>query len=322
MQKLLMRLPRRPQPFLVRFAVTTAIMAVCIGGQVAMARYTGLPGLFLLVVGIFVVSTLFDHVSGFYAALLGTVSTFLIIRHLFPAVPGAPVLVIFFGVGIALAVFSEALRRAMERAMAAERAKGALFRALADRMHNNLDIAVSLLDMQGRAHDNPKVRAALSNAADRVSILAEGQQRLRPEDAGLVEMRCFLGRICGHLGRSIEAARSIEVDQAIECTTVSAEKAMVLGLIANELISNSIKHAFPTGRPGRITVFFAKDDAAGELVLTVADDGIGCPDPTPEGFGTRLTQGLTAQHGGRIARGRAGPGCRVEVRLPALVPNG
>ena len=95
--------------------------------------------------------------------------------------------------------------------------------------------------------------------------------------------RCtpYLGRICAHLSRSIGAARAIDFDQAIEPTTVSAEKALVLGLIANELISNAIKYAFPGDRSGPIAVSFAKDsekDSAGELVLTVADDGIGCPD--------------------------------------------
>ena len=119
-----MRLPRRPQPFLIRFAVTTAVMAVCIGVQLAIARLSGLPGLFILLVGIFAVV---DPVRSRLRLLRGAdrhrSPPILIIRHLFPQVPGAPLLVILFCVGIALSMVSDALRHAMERAIAAERAR-------------------------------------------------------------------------------------------------------------------------------------------------------------------------------------------------------
>lgn len=320
MENFLTRLPRRPQPFWIRGAGTTAIMAMGIGLQLVIARFTGLPGLFLLVAGIFIASILFDHISGIYAALLGTISVYFVVRHMLPQVPSAPVLVLFFAVGVMLAVVVDALRRTMERAVTAERAKEVLFRDLADRMHGNLAVAISLLDMQGRAHDNPEVRAALNSAADRINIIVEGQNRLRPEEAGLVEMRCFLGGICAHLSRSIEAARSIEIDQNIERVFVSAEKAVVIGLVANELVNNALRYAFPGQRPGRVVVSFAKDDKAGELILTVADDGVGCPADAPQGFGTRLVQGLTLQHGGRVVRADGPPGGRVEVRIPAAAP--
>lgn len=107
---------------------------------------------------------------------------------MFPEVPSTPVLVLFFAVGVMLAMIVEALRRAMERAIAAERANEVLFRDLAEGMHGKLAIAISLLDMQGRARDNPEVRAALNSAADRVSIIAEGQHSLRP--AAPVWWRC------------------------------------------------------------------------------------------------------------------------------------
>jgi two-component system, sensor histidine kinase PdtaS len=320
MEKLLLRLPARPQPFLTKFAATTAIMTVCIGVQMGIARLTGLPGLFILLVGVFAVSVLFDRTSGFYASLLGTISAYLIIRQMFPQVPGAPVLVVLFCIGLALSVVSEALRLAMERALAAEREKDILFRELAHRMHNNLAIATSLLDMQGRAHDNPEVRAALSNPVDRLSILAEGQKQLRPQGAGVVEMQAYLGRICAHLSRSIGAPRAVDFDPAIAPATVSAEKALVLGLIANELVTNAIKYAFVGDRSGTIAVAFAEE--AGDLVLTVADNGVGRADDAVEGFGSRLIEGLTVQHGGRVRREDGRPGCRVEVRIPVATPAG
>jgi len=138
----MLRLPKRPQFLLLWFAVTTAIMAVGVAVQFDMVRLTGLPGLFILLVGIFAASVLFDRTSDIYASLIATISAYLFIRRLFPHVPIALLVLVPFAVGIALAWASEALRLAMARAIAAERAKDILFRELAHRMHNILAIAV------------------------------------------------------------------------------------------------------------------------------------------------------------------------------------
>jgi two-component sensor histidine kinase len=98
------------------------------------------------------------------------------------------------------------------------------------------------------------------------------------------------------------------------------EKAVVQGLITNELVTIAIKLVFADGRAGTIKVAFAQDDA-GDFVLTVADDGIGCSDDAPVGFGTRLIEGLTVQHGGHSLRQDARLGGRVEVRIPGTAPS-
>ncbi len=315
MDNFIRRLPTRPQPLIVRAVVTTAVMAACIATQLIVASTAGLPGLFILLVGIFVAALLFDRGSGFYATLLATISAYAVLPRLYPQSPIAIGLVIFFAVGIAVSMVSEALRLALERAVNAEREKDILFRELSHRMQNNLAIASSLLQMQSRNHPNAEVAAALASAVSRLGILADGQKHLQPKGDGLVEMRDYLGEVCEHLMRSVETARAIEFALDVQPVTVSADKALVLGLITNELVTNAIKYAFDDDQKGTITVSLWRGDT-GAVELAVADDGNGCPDGAADGFGTSLIKSLVARHNGSSVRQNMSPGCRVHVQVP------
>ena len=305
----------RPQPLLVRFAATTLILAVCIAIELLVAYATRLPGLFILLAGMFAVSVSFDRACGYYATALAAISAAFVLPHLYPDSPVTAGLVVFAVFGIALSIVSESLRGALERAVKAEREKDMLFGELSHRMQNNLAIASSLLQMQGRAHSNPEVAAALGNAVHRLHILAEGQRHLQPKGTGVVEMRDYLGEVCDYLRRSVAAARAIEFDFDLEPVTVNADKALVLGLVTNELVTNAIKYAFADDRKGTITSRCGAATAA-MVELVVADDGNGCPDDVADGFGTKLIEGLVAQPGGRRRRQNINPGCRVHVQVP------
>ena len=102
-------LPVRPQPLLVRFAATTLILAVCIAIQLLIAYATRLPGLFILLVGIFAVSVAFDRASGYYATALAAISAAIVLPRLYPESPVTAGLVVFAFVGIALAMVSECI---------------------------------------------------------------------------------------------------------------------------------------------------------------------------------------------------------------------
>jgi two-component sensor histidine kinase len=86
--------------------------------------------------------------------------------------------------------------------------------------------------------------------------------------------------------------------EALEC---SLDTAIPLGLIANEVISNSLKHAFPEGRTGRILVSLRRigDGSAGsQIELLISDDGVGLQGASghsPEGIGMTLIQALADQ---------------------------
>ena len=315
MEKLLARLPARPQPLSVQLVATTAIMAFAVGLQFVVGRLTGLPGLFLLLTGIFVAAASFDRSCGIYATVLATAGGFPIIHHFYSGVRLLPVMIVFFGICLAVTLLSVSLRDAMEGARKSEREKDFLLRELRHRMQNNLTLAASLLDLQARSHANPEVRAAMINAVDRLSILAEGQRHLQLQTAGMVEMHGYLTQVCENLSRSVGAARAIDFRFEIEPVYLPAEKALVIGLLTNELVTNAIKYAFSENGQGTITVAFSRN-AAGEVELTVADDGAGCPVDAVDGLGTSLVEGLSAQHGGRFRRRNVVPGCRVDVVIP------
>ncbi|MBW2649991.1 MAG: sensor histidine kinase, partial [Deltaproteobacteria bacterium] len=82
------------------------------------------------------------------------------------------------------------------------------------------------------------------------------------------------------------------------------ETAIPLGLIANELISNVMKHAFPEGRKGKIAVKLSQNKKTGKYTLTVTDDGIGFPEgidyQNAETFGLQLVEMLTEQLSGTM----------------------
>jgi two-component sensor histidine kinase len=115
------------------------------------------------------------------------------------------------------------------------------------------------------------------------------------------------------------------VRAAIEDANLGVETAVPLGLVANELISNAYKHAFPDGRRGEVLLQFRLlDERRAELV--VADDGVGLPagfDPGQlRSLGMRLVTSLTEQLGGELSHGANGDaGTRFALRFTVETPE-
>jgi two-component sensor histidine kinase len=147
-------------------------------------------------------------------------------------------------------------------------------------------------------------------------VVAEAQERLRSSGKhGRVEMAGYLQSLGHGLGDLLRDVRPIAVHVEASPVVVEASVAVSIGLIANELVTNAFKHAFPDGRGGTVQVRLAP---AGEGVeLTVEDDGVGCPAaPGNGGLGSRLVQLLTSHMGGTLEREALPQGHRVRVRLP------
>lgn len=279
-----------------------------------------LPGSpFLLFLPAVMLSALLcDHGSGLYAAVL---STLLAVYFLVP--PAGSFLVargdviaagIFLLICLALASVIEFMRQLVYRLDAAERAKDILLREANHRFKNNLQIIASLLELQGRNQD-ADTRAALAAAAERVHIIARVHERFRPTAVGgSISLRDFLEELGADLGTGLRGSRPIAVQVSADPVEVELERAVQIGLIVNELVTNALKYAFPDGGGGTIEISLrlANDDTA-EIV--VRDDGVGCHARAEPGLGTRLVTLLARQLGGELSRSQGETGCIAQVTV-------
>ena len=92
------------------------------------------------------------------------------------------------------------------------------------------------------------------------------------------------------------------------------DRAVSVGLIVNELITNAFKYAFPGGRGGTINVILRRE--SGKLELVVEDNGKECREDAKEGLGSRIVRLLAQQLGPTVRRTAANPGCRVSLVIP------
>jgi len=196
--------------------------------------------------------------------------------------------------------------------------KEILLRELHHRTRNNMNVIISMLNMQATQCGDESLTRAFSDAENRIYSMALVHQKLYESgDLARVSLKRYLSDLCEHL----ISAYGIEPDliafkKDIEDISVRIETAIPFGLIANELVSNALKHAFPKGRRGTITVALGLD-GDGAIALKISDDGIGVEDVADlemrMGLGTVVGLG-EEQLSGRIAFS-SGPGFACELRF-------
>src|SRR5690606_10859740 len=133
--------------------------------------------------------------------------------------------------------------------------------------------------------------------SDRITAMAAVHEQIYQSNRfGAVNLDTYLHNIAESVMAGYDSG--IELDFRAEPLVADPDKAMVLGLILTELVSNSIKHGFPSDAPGRIAVELAhRDENTGRL--TVRDDGVGFdPSAVGKGLGIRLLKGFAEQLGG------------------------
>jgi PAS domain S-box-containing protein len=187
----------------------------------------------------------------------------------------------------------EALRRALED-------KNTLLKELYHRVKNNLQLIISLFNLQVRSVSEEQARLALLDAASRVRAMALVHERLYQSGTlSSIRLDGYVRELCEQVAGAASAhQRGIAVDVEAEPLEVGLDVAVPLGLLLNELVTNSFKHGFPGERRGRVLVKLARVD--GDAVrLTVSDDGVGLPpgmDRTSRrSLGLKLVSALTEQ---------------------------
>lgn len=206
------------------------------------------------------------------------------------------------------------LRRALDE-------KEVLLKEVHHRVKNNLQIISSLLNLQADALNDPRDRALFKESESRVRSMALIHERLyKSDDFARVEFREYVDALVSSLFISYQRPEITSEVDIWDCQ-LPLDTAIPCGLIINELITNALKHAYPDGQRGKVTVGLHETDGD-LLVLTVNDDGIGLPadvDPaTTRTLGLNLVSILTRQLQGtlRIER-NSGTAFRITFRNSA-----
>ena len=176
-------------------------------------------------------------------------------------------------------------RNALESALAQNQV---LFREIHHRVKNNLQSVSSLLQLQPIA---PEIKVEMGRRIAAMSAVHE--HIYRSDKFSVVAVKDYLQTLITNLRESYNS--DADIDIRLEDLLIDKDGAMPLGLIVNEVVSNTFKHAFVDGRQGVITVTLERTDGnLGRLVI--ADNGVGF-DPTQraKGMGRRLIVGLTEQ---------------------------
>jgi PAS domain S-box-containing protein len=229
-------------------------------------------------------------------------------------------------VGVARDIHERRLAEA--RLRAADALKAALLAETNHRLKNALQAIAAILHRDGARSGDARVRAALADAAGRLRVLARVHERLHlgggdgdatAATAATVGVRGFLDALAADLRPTLLAGRAVALRVEVEDDVqLPAERAVPLGLIVNEAVTNALKHAFPEGRPGTVRVRLQRGEE-GTLRLEVSDDGIGAPadrgGQRATSGGTRLIGALARQLGG-TAEWRGPPGTAVVVAIP------
>jgi two-component sensor histidine kinase len=181
-----------------------------------------------------------------------------------------------------------ALKRSEAALKEALDAKALLLGELRHRTMNSFALMRSLVSIEANRVEDPALADTLRKLRDRFSVMSSLYRQL-DLSAGPNKVRLdeYLRKIAIDLldGYGAET-RGVSLDCRLEATEVDMNRAVLLGLVVNELVTDSLKHAFPEGRPGRVALELRSE--AERCVLRVSDDGVGLP---PD-FAHRPSSGL------------------------------
>lgn len=180
-----------------------------------------------------------------------------------------------------------------------------LLKEIHHRVKNNLGIVSSLLDLQADKIKDPKIISAIEESRNRVYSMSMIHQKLyQGKNLSTISMKEYLVDLSQHILDSYGEKGRIEYVYDLEEMELDVDSAIPVGLIANELLTNAYKHAFPDHRIGKIFVT-CKHMSDDRILLEIADDGIGLlefdkEDDQGSGFGTQLINLLIQQLDGSI----------------------
>ncbi|WP_237908313.1 sensor histidine kinase [Azospirillum brasilense] len=193
---------------------------------------------------------------------------------------------------------------------------GVLLREVDHRAKNSLAIASSLLITQAYQQADPTVRALFLETQERLGAMAQAHHLLsKSRDPSRIGLAPYLRDLCASLMTAAGTNTGIRIEaQADEDIHVPANHAIALGLVVNELVTNAVKHAFPSSRTGHIKVT-ARRSGASHVMLRVRDNGVGMSGDREGALGYGIVRSLVEQIDGEMDIGHDS-GVAVTVTFP------
>jgi PAS domain S-box-containing protein len=198
--------------------------------------------------------------------------------------------------------------------------KELLIKEIHHRVKNNLQIVSSLLKLQSGYVKDQEALNMLLESQNRIQSMALVHQKLyQSKDLSRINFNEYLGQLLSHIKHAYKInADTFSINVNTENIQVDVDTAIPCGLIINELVTNSIKHAFPNFKKGNIHIDL-KTSKDGHYILSVADDGIGFPEKldfrNTSTLGLQLVITLVEQLSGQIEL-RNKNGATFEIKFP------
>ncbi|MDD3245756.1 MAG: histidine kinase dimerization/phosphoacceptor domain -containing protein [Methanosarcina sp.] len=191
------------------------------------------------------------------------------------------------------------------------------------RIKNNLQVISSLLSLQAENFIDEKVKEAFQDSQNRVISMSLIHEELyKTGDSEALDFAAYLKKLATELFKSYKiGTEDIRLKLDLEKVSLKMDTAIPLGIIVSELVSNSLKHAFPMGRNGeiRVKLYRTENEDTSQFTLIVSDDGIGLSENTDfrntSSLGLQLVIALVEQINGSIELEKeAGTGFRIRFK--------
>ncbi len=207
--------------------------------------------------------------------------------------------------------FEEELRHSLEE-------KTTLLQEVHHRVKNNMQIVNSLLSLQMFHEQDPKAVSTLQDASNRIMAIASVHEGLyQSESVSALDAQGHLLRLCQGLAHNLAPCMNLSITVNAKNVSLDMGLAIPISLVINELVTNSIKYAFPDGN-GSINVTLSKMPDG--MRLEVSDNGIGLPDDfnqtASSNIGTRLVRSIVIRQLGGSVNLRSSPHSRWTIKFP------
>jgi two-component sensor histidine kinase len=185
------------------------------------------------------------------------------------------------------------------------------------RVRNYFQMILGLLASRSRRSASEQGRSELRDIMERVSAVGLAHDLLTVKSGeSIVNVAQYIEALCAGLERTVSEGLTIERD--LEALDLRPDRAVPLGLIVNELVTNCYKYGRKNDAAVSVAVIFRSDTGTSEALLSVEDNGPGIQGDSAEGTGLGLIRSLAGQLSGRVSVSSSEKGTKVELRLPLI----